>query len=182
MANGPNSIWGNDMYAPHIARESLSIYPKSKPTYAVTVTSRSISCVPEGLSNPQETEKRTIEHSFRDIIGCDCLRGKNEGDDNAYLVLYIYPHKKKLASKKTTRRRVTLTLMFDQMMSYVENQEAANKWKIMIKAILQGLQIRSINGKSKIHNIAFRRAPPFRKIFTFTNSTLPREKVSIPTN
>ena len=147
MANGPESIWGNDSYVPHIARESLSLYPKSRTTYAVTVTTKSITCVPEGLSNLQETEKRTIEYSFRDIIGCDCLRGKTDGDGNAYLVLYIYPHKRKLASKKTTRRRVTLTLMFDQMMSYAENQEAANKWKIMIQAILQGLQIQSINGK-----------------------------------
>ena len=147
MAGGSTSIWGKDPNVPHVARESLSIYPKKNPTYAVTVTTNNITCVPEGLSNPQETEKRTIEFSFRDIIGCDCLRGKTDGDGYAYLVLYIYPHRKKLTSKKTARRRTTLTLTFDQMTSYAENQEAAQKWNLMIQAILEGLQIRSIDGK-----------------------------------
>ncbi len=146
MAERHEYIWGSEFYVPHIARESLAIYPKPKPTYVVTVTADSITCVPEGFS-PQEAEKRAIQYHFSDIIGCDCLRGTNTGDCNAYLVLYAYPHRRKLASKKTSRRRETLTLMFDQRVLYEENQQAANAWRVMVDAILQGFQIRSFSGE-----------------------------------
>ncbi len=143
------AIWGHSYYHPNsaIAQQIFTLHPKPKPLYTVTVTAACVTCVPEGFS-PYETERRTLQYGFRDIIGCDCLKGKDDTDTCAYLVIYAYPHRKKLTSRKTSRRRETVTLTFDHKGTYAENQAAANAWRVMIKALLEGIHLRNISGES----------------------------------
>ncbi len=133
-----------------LLEDNFSLYPKDKPIYKVTCSSISISCVPAGSTDSKDADKKTITFNYTDIVGCDCLKGKKSEDKNAYLVLYCYPHKKKIASKKTSRKRQTLTLTFDKKNTYSENLTQAQKWKHIVTALVKGMNIGSVEGKRAI--------------------------------
>ena len=92
-----------------------------------------------------ESRRRVL--SLIDIVGCDCMRGKNEEDTSAYLTVYAYPHKKKFASKKTARSRQPITLAFDKSSSYNENSRGAEQWRVAITALLRGVNITRSQGE-----------------------------------
>ena len=85
--------------------------------------------------------------SMDDIIGCDCMKGKTEDDKQAYLTVYAYPHKKKLASKRTIRKRETLTLIFNNCDSYDANMKEARMWMNALQCLAKRVDISNIHGK-----------------------------------
>jgi hypothetical protein len=97
--------------------------------------------------------------SLDDIIGSDCMKGKTEDDKHAYLTVYAYPHKKKMASKRTIRKRETLTLIFNNCDSYEDNMNEARKWMTVVQCLSKRINIGDIRGKNIafycIHNFLF---------------------------
>ena len=148
MANGLEVDTLQATQSTILLQDNFSLYPKDKPVYKVTCTSVNISCVPAGSIDSKDADKKTITFNYADIVGCDCLKGKKAEDTNAYLVLYCYPHKKKIASKKTSRKRQTLTLTFHKKKTYSENLTSAQKWKHIITALVKGVKIGSVEGKT----------------------------------
>ncbi|ELT99919.1 hypothetical protein CAPTEDRAFT_126517 [Capitella teleta] len=78
---------------------------------------------------------------MKDVIGCDCMKGKMDSDPKSYLTVYAYPHKKKFASKKTTRKRQTVIIVFGKSQSRAENEEESKLWWKVIKCILSNVPI-----------------------------------------
>ena len=116
----------------------LTLHPKPKPLYRVEVTAPAVVCTPLTETGELEPSKALVI-DFKDIVGCDCLKGKAVTDTNGYLALYSYPKRRKLASKKTVRRREVVTLTFSNHDTYENNIQEAARWKTIMIAALQRL-------------------------------------------
>lgn len=116
-----------------------SIHPKPQPLHKIEVTIATVSCSP--IVDRQVDKTRAIILHLRDIIGCDCLKGKDPNDTNGYLALYSYPLRRKLTSKKSIRKREVVTITFSQNQSYDVNIQEAARWKAVISGILQEMTI-----------------------------------------
>jgi len=87
--------------------------------------------------------------SLDDIVGCDCMKGMESGDCSAYLTVYAYPRRKKIGSRRTVRKRETLTLMFNSCDTYDGNLKEAKKWKKVIVCLLKKIRISDLQGREK---------------------------------
>ena len=79
-----------------ILQDELKLYGNRKATYEIKVTEECIAC----MQITDNLNPKTCSLYFKDIIGCDCMKGKSTGDTSAYLTIYAYPHKKKIIGKK----------------------------------------------------------------------------------
>lgn len=121
----------------------FSLYPKSKSLYNISLTSSHIHCVP---CAKESSKKSIITLSMKDIVGCECMKGKTEDDVCSYLAIYAYPHKKKFASKKTQRRRQSVTITFAAHATRQENEKESTVWRNVIKCLLKKIPITSSQG------------------------------------
>ena len=84
--------------------------------------------------------------SLDDVVGCDCMKGKEPSDCSTYLTIYAYPHKKKIGLRRTTRKRETLTLIFNNCNTYENNMKDAEKWRKVITCLLKKISIKNMQG------------------------------------
>ncbi|CAH1794281.1 unnamed protein product [Owenia fusiformis] len=80
-----------------------------------------------------------------DIVGCHCMKGKQESDSNAYFCVYGYPFKKKTLSKKSVRKRVPLTFTVDECTSHDENLKVAQHWRVVFLHLLRGIVVTDVS-------------------------------------
>ena len=124
-----------------ILQDELQLYGNKKVLHDIKVTEQCITCVQVAEKNP-----KIYSLDFKDIIGCDCMKGRLNDDTSAYLTIYAYPHKKKIIGKKTARARETLIICFNRKNSFDENWNDVKVWKKAITALLDGVSITSMQG------------------------------------
>ena len=125
------------------------LFPKLIPNVKVTLTRRGIHY---GRQH-SEVNRNPDFVSFRDVVGCDCLRGKRSEDPSAYLCIYSYPHRRKAVGKKTLRRREVITFQTNEFSNFAENFKLTDKWRRTIVCCLRGLLNRDLGKNLDIVSI-----------------------------
>jgi hypothetical protein len=117
------------------------------PLYPKSTTAFTIKLKRDAITWKDQNAKVAHSFSFKDIIGCDCMKGKTEDDSASYLTIYAYPHKKKFASKKTSRKRQTITIMFKSHTQLSENEKDSFLWWTVVKCLLKKVPISPSQGE-----------------------------------
>ncbi len=138
-----------------VLKENLSLYPKTNSVYSVLVTKSAVSLTPLNGKGPSNSSSRANRRSsvtsnspvldLKDIVGCECMKGKTSDDKKAYLTIYAYPHSKKFGSEKTLRNRQTITLTFAKHENYMENSQQAAMWKTVLNFLVRNQELESLD-------------------------------------
>ena len=131
-----------------ILKGKFLIYPKFRTSCIVTVEPTKVSYHGTSCDNSKSDQiQNTTTVYLSDVIGCDKLKGNTESDTKAYIALYHYPHKKKLFSKKTVRKREVVTFGVNVHQTFEENCQIADQWKTVINCLLGGILVSPQTGK-----------------------------------
>jgi len=127
---------------------SLSIYPKENLKYNVSVTNAVISYVRQ----EQYSSRKALQHviKFSDVIGMDCMRGKQSARCTAYLNVYSYPHRKKFGSSRTVRTRRCITFVFLDFPSFEENHRDAVHWQLVMTHCIHKTDVSFAGNQSRV--------------------------------
>ena len=135
----------NDHQSSVILEDNFALYPKEHPLFRVTLTRHDITIVPkDGVTNGKYPARLFL----RDIVGCNCLRGKVRTDSVAYLCIYAYPKKKAFMGSRFTRKRSPWTLAIRNHTVWEENHRTTELWRSAICCLLKGIPVARSPGKA----------------------------------
>ena len=131
-----------------VLHDEFLLYPRNQ-LMSVTLTTNSVIYTPPtlgGLGKENLNTSTTTVLLLRDIVGCDCLRGRDSIDFRAYITFYAYPRKKKPLSKRFIRKRQPLVFTIYKQRTYEENLRTAEQWRLAVACLLRGVSITGTEG------------------------------------
>ncbi|GAB6020366.1 hypothetical protein CHUAL_003075 [Chamberlinius hualienensis] len=84
--------------------------------------------------------------SWRDIVGCQCMKHYKQATDKAFLCVYAYVLVKKRFGKGRKRQRICLALAVGFHQTFEQNLSVAEEWRDAIRKCLTGLDANGVLG------------------------------------
>ncbi|XP_070581130.1 sphingosine kinase 1-like [Ptychodera flava] len=144
--------------AEKILEDNFTIYPKKQP-HNVRLYRGAITF--DRLRNG-ETSYTPSVLKMEDIIGCQCMSGRQVGDHSAYFCIYAYPWGKKVFGGDRRQRRVVV-FRVSQFDTFEANLVIAERWRKGILMLLRGVDV------SCEEDIDIKELPQAKKILFLIN-------------